>query len=71
MDLYTLNSLSQIRYREMLQEAEYNRLCRKTKNSQATRQHLFTRVGDVLIVLGQRMKGQAQTHPATPTFHTR
>jgi hypothetical protein len=71
MDIFTLKEVSQMRYREMLQEAEHERLCRRIKNNQAGQQRLLTKAGEVLIALGQWLKGQAQSHPARPTFHVR
>ena len=69
MDIFTLPEISQMRFREMLQEAEHERLCRRIKSNQTGQQRLLTKVGEMLIALGQRLKDQPQSHPARPTFH--
>ena len=71
MDIFSNQEISQLRFRELLQEAEHERLCRRVQGNQAGQQRLLTKVGDVLIALGQRLKDQAQPQPSRPTFHTR
>ena len=71
MDLFSQKEIGQLRFRELLQEAEHERLCRRVQANQAGQQRLLTRLGDVLIALGQRLKDQAQPQPSRPTFHAR
>ena len=66
MDLFTLKDVSQIRFRELLQEAEHERLCRRVSRKPAGRQRLMTKAGDALIALGLRLKGQAHLNGQAP-----
>jgi hypothetical protein len=63
-----LSALSQIRYQEMLQEAEVERRYRQTKRQSPS---LGTQVGGLLSVVGRKIGRQVQTSATTPALRAK
>ena len=61
-------TLSQIRYQEMLQEAEVERRYRQTKRQSPS---LGTQVGGLLSVVGRKIGRQVQTSATTPALRAK
>jgi len=59
----------QARYQELLQEAEVERQYRQMRKNGP---HLLSRLGDLLIISGQKLKGQLDSPPAsTPALRAK
>lgn len=56
---------AEIRYQQLLQEAEAERLYQRLKGNNSS---LWQRAGDLLITVGQTLKAQAPSSSTTPSL---
>ena len=64
--------LSQLRYQEMLAEAENERRYRQLQGSQASLQRRFLlRIGDFLITFGQKLKTRYQPETTSLAYRAK
>lgn len=56
---------AEIRYQQLLQEAEAERLYQRLKGNNSS---LWQRAGDLLITVGQTLKAQAASSSTTPSL---